>query len=74
MILWLIVSRLKARKRIKREEVKMGKFKFVANGGTRVLKCHCASDFQDKKYGKGKRLHNATVKGYRCTVCGQSKE
>jgi hypothetical protein len=51
----------------------MGKFKFVANG-TRVLKCHCESKWQDEKYGRGKRLHNATTKGYRCTVCGQSKE
>jgi len=41
--------------------------------GTKVLHCNCASKFQDEKYGKNKRLHNATTKGYRCTVCDKEK-
>lgn len=42
---------------------------------TVVLKCTCESEFQDKEYGKGMRLHNVCQKGtgqYRlayCTVC-----
>lgn len=35
----------------------------------RILECVCAHEFQDKRYGKGKRLHNPTKEGYRCTVC-----
>jgi len=44
-----------------------------------VIKCenkNCKSDFQDKAYGKGMRVHNFAVKGnggtrgHRCTVCG----
>lgn len=38
---------------------------------TKVLKCGCKHAYQDKRYGPGKRLHNALAggKGYRCTVC-----
>lgn len=46
---------------------------------SKVLKCSCKSDFQDKTYGKNMRLFNEIGKdgtgGYRCTVCGKdSKE
>lgn len=50
---------------------------------TKVLKCSCKHDFQDKYYGKGLRLHNFGPKcygfavrgpGWRCTVCGKTKE
>lgn len=39
--------------------------------GTKVLKCKCTSEFQDKVYGKGMRLHNVTEdkKKASCTVC-----
>lgn len=49
---------------------------------TAVKFCGCESKFQDKRYGKGKRVHNLTggsgrmarsTKGYRCTVCGATK-
>ncbi len=44
---------------------------------TRVLPCSCQHDFQDKKYGKGKRLMNLTIKRnptvWRCTVCGKER-
>ena len=48
--------------------------KYVRNASGTVVKfCSCKSDFQDKRYGKGKRLHNVTTKGFRCTVCGREK-
>lgn len=36
-----------------------------------IKRCSCVSDYQDKRYGKDKRLHNLAVKvrKYRCTVC-----
>ena len=47
---------------------------------TVIKYCVCASPYQDKKYGKGKRVMN-TVKGKdgsgnqaRCTVCGKMSE
>ena len=43
---------------------------------SRKFKCTCDSKFQDKKYGKKKRVHNALqggTKGFRCTVCGNRK-
>ncbi len=39
----------------------------------KIIKCKCKHDYQDEKYGKGNRVHNPTVKGYRCTVCGDEK-
>jgi len=36
---------------------------------TKIIKCTCSHSFQDKRYGKGKRVHNETAKGWRCTVC-----
>lgn len=38
----------------------------------KVIKCKCNSEFQDKEYGKGMRLHNTSPdeKNLRCTVCG----
>lgn len=38
-----------------------------------VKQCDCAHDYQDAKYGKGKRVHNPSAKGYKCTVCGKLK-
>ena len=32
----------------------------------------CISEYQDKKYGRGMRVHNAKANGGRsCTVCGK---
>jgi hypothetical protein len=39
----------------------------------RKFKCKCESKHQDKRYGKGMRIHNTTAKGYRCTVCGSDR-
>ncbi len=47
----------------------------VANVNTKVMKCTCAHEYQDKRFGKKQRLHNrkADNKGYRCTVCATEK-
>jgi len=38
-----------------------------------IISCTCRHEYQDKKYGKGKRVCNPTRKQdgtiYRCTVC-----
>lgn len=38
-----------------------------------ILSCSCQNEFQDKIYGKGKRVFNAMGSkgqaGYKCTVC-----
>lgn len=39
-----------------------------------IKKCLCESPYQDKRYGKGKRLFNETVAGYRCTVCRREEK
>lgn len=41
-----------------------------------VLKCRCESDYQDKRYGNGNRVHNEAngkTDTYRCTVCGAER-
>ena len=43
---------------------------------TAITTCNCEHEYQDKKYGKGMRVHNETNKvptTYRCTVCGKVK-
>ncbi len=44
------------------------------SGGAEIRVCACVSPFQDKKYGKKKRVHNKsaglTDSKFRCTVCG----
>jgi len=43
-----------------------------------IIKCRCNHEFQDKRYGKGNRIHNQTTKSngriYRCTVCRNETE
>lgn len=37
---------------------------------TSIRTCTCKHEYQDKKYGKQKRVFNQTQRGdYRCTVC-----
>jgi len=40
---------------------------------TKIKQCGCEHKFQDKKYGKGNRVFNKTMKDdgtiFRCTVC-----
>ena len=44
---------------------------------TKVMKCTCTHDYQDKKYGKGNRIFNElsekNTKNWRCTVCKAEK-
>lgn len=45
---------------------------------TKIIKCTCHNEYQDKVYGQGNRVgnrtkQNANGKDYRCTVCGKSK-
>lgn len=44
---------------------------------TAILKCTCASEFQDKQHGRGLRVHNVCGPDRgtksRCTVCGKEK-
>jgi hypothetical protein len=41
----------------------------------KILACECAHEYQDKKYGAGKRVHNSCKddKDYRCTICQKVK-
>lgn len=40
-----------------------------------IKRCTCKNKYQDKKYGKGRRVCNKTGKTdkHRCTVCGSEK-
>lgn len=38
-----------------------------------ILSCSCIHEYQDKVYGLHNRVHNACIKGHRCTVCGNIK-
>lgn len=42
-------------------------------GQTVILPCECRHDFQDQRYGRGRRVHNVGKEGLfaRCTVCGK---
>lgn len=54
----------------------MASVKVVNGSNTKVVSCSCSHEYQDSKYGKGKRLANAAGgkggSGYRCTVCAKS--
>lgn len=38
---------------------------------SKIDKCTCLNEYQDKLYGKGMRLKNSTTKGFKCTVCSK---
>ncbi len=43
-----------------------------------IKDCDCKHEYQDKMYGKGKRVHTPMKAGnkegkYRCTVCAKTK-
>jgi len=45
---------------------------------TKILKCTCKHDYQDRRYGAQNRLHNAISKtlgppAWRCTVCEKER-
>jgi hypothetical protein len=41
------------------------------SSGTVKKACSCASEYQDKLYGKQIRVFNVKPSGARCTVCGK---
>lgn len=45
---------------------------------TIIAPCACKSEYQDKRYGEHKRVHNQmsgkVVATYRCTVCGNERQ
>lgn len=43
--------------------------------GTIIKSCKCESEYQDKRYGLGQRLHNQSGKDStsKCTICGTKK-
>ena len=48
-----------------------------SKSGTQIVACthNCASTFQDKLYGSGRRVHNIKKSGeLRCTVCGKDRK
>jgi len=44
---------------------------------TKILTCKCKSEYQDKRYGKNRRVHNqgGTIQTptWKCTVCSDKK-
>lgn len=43
---------------------------------TKIVRCSCKHEFQDREYGNGMRVCNGKNKGnkpdgWRCTVCGK---
>jgi len=53
----------------------MGKDQKEKESGIKIDNCTCAHDYQDAKYGKGKRVWNksgsVTATKWRCTVCSR---
>ena len=46
---------------------------------TKIMKCSCEHEYQDKTYGKHQRVFNPTTKKsgdkiiYRCTICSREQ-
>jgi len=38
---------------------------------TTVRACSCMHAYQDRHYGRNKRVFNFTARGWRCTVCAR---
>jgi hypothetical protein len=45
----------------------------AVKSGTTVKPCSCASEYQDRRYGKGNRVFNLSAKAATCTVCGKQQ-
>jgi len=40
--------------------------------GSAIIECSCEHEYQDKKYGKKRRVFNNMANGqYRCSVCSK---
>lgn len=40
---------------------------------TAIYSCTCKNEYQDKRYGFGRRVFNDAAKGWRCSVCSNVK-
>jgi len=38
-----------------------------------IISCTCTHEYQDKLYGKGRRVFNEGKTNYKCTVCKATK-
>ena len=45
----------------------------LSGGATKVMRCACRHEWQDKKYGPGMRVHNKATTQYVCTVCANKR-
>ena len=42
---------------------------------TQIRPCNCKNEYQDNRYGKGRRVKNKTVsESWRCTVCATDEK
>ena len=49
-----------------------GEARIIIMSGTRIITCACASEFQDTRYGQGRRVANVNEGGVaHCAVCGK---
>jgi hypothetical protein len=43
-------------------------------GASKLMRCECKHEYQDKRYGMGMRVHTPKkTAGWRCTVCGKDR-
>jgi len=42
----------------------------MQSGGIMIYPCTCTHEYQDKLYGKGRRVYNIGKTHKHCTVCG----
>ena len=47
------------------------KNQIVGAKSCKILECVCEHEYQDKKYGRKMRVHNAGKEHFKCTVCGR---
>ena len=41
--------------------------------GTEIRPCTCHDEYQDARYGKGRRVFNLGIKARTCTKCGKKE-
>lgn len=47
--------------------------KSKVRAGTVIAACVCSNEFQDSRYGTGKRVFNLGNSGGKCAVCGSKR-
>jgi hypothetical protein len=72
-------EKIEPSKEVKSTSVVVTKESISKQPGTKILRCTCSHEFQDKTYGRNMRVHNrldgkgSKVNGYACTVCLDKK-